>query len=183
MELLPTGTETRGAVLIWTALLSWITGGGSAEGGRKKGSDLALAGLYEGMLHDPVYQAPKGSHAGSFEVPDHPAGSLQTRGRWTFMLLAGVIQYLSTYWCVFFRREGLQEAFLRLTELPRGAVLACQVDSHCGVFMLPCVCGYLAGRSSSIAGRSCVFVPCWFCKFCRSCFEQLFKSRCVKKSQ
>lgn len=72
-----TGTEIHGAILIWMALLSWITGGDRGGGG----SDLALSGLYEGMLYDPVYQAPKGSHAGSFEVPDHPAGSLQTRGR------------------------------------------------------------------------------------------------------
>lgn len=49
--------------------------------GEKKGSDLAVAGLSEGMVYDPVYHALKGGHAGSFEVPDHPAGSLQTCGR------------------------------------------------------------------------------------------------------
>lgn len=85
--------------------------GGSAER-NKEGSDLAQAGLSEGMLYDPVYHALKGGHAGSFEVPDHPAGSLQTCGHWTFMLLAKVIQYLSTYWCVFFEGGTLRNIFM-----------------------------------------------------------------------
>lgn len=49
--------------------------GGSAERG---GSDLTQAGLSEGTLYAPVYHALKGGHAGPFEVPDHPAGSLKT---------------------------------------------------------------------------------------------------------
>lgn len=55
--------------------------GNQLRRGGKKGSDLALAGLSEGMVYDPVYHALKGGHAGSFEVPDHPAGSPQTCGR------------------------------------------------------------------------------------------------------
>lgn len=107
------GTGMHAAVLIWTALQRWPTGGISWEGGGKtKGSDLAVAGLSEGMVYDPVYHALKGGHAGSFEVPDHPAGSLQTCGRWTFMLLAAVIQYLSTYWCVFFEGGTLRNIFM-----------------------------------------------------------------------
>lgn len=74
---------------------------------KSRGSDLAQAGLCDGMLYDPVYHALKGGHAGSFEVPDHPAGSLQTCGRWTFMLLAEVIQYLShLLMCVFWGRDS-----------------------------------------------------------------------------
>lgn len=44
----------------------------------KRGSDLTQAGLSEGALCAPVYYALKGGHAGPFEVPDHPAGSLKT---------------------------------------------------------------------------------------------------------
>lgn len=71
-----TGAEMHTAVLILTALDErW---GGSAE---RKGSDLTQTGLSEGMLYDPVYHALSGGHAGSFEVPDHPAGNLQTCSR------------------------------------------------------------------------------------------------------
>lgn len=102
-----TGTEMHRSDFIWTALLSWITGGISRERKKSRGSDLAQAGLCDGMLYDPVYHALKGGHAGSFEVPDHPAGSLQTCGRWTFMLLAEVIQYLShLLMCVFWGRDS-----------------------------------------------------------------------------
>lgn len=58
--------------------------GGSAEVQRwrisreKRGSDLTQAGLSEGTPYAPVYHALKGGHAGPFEVPDHPAGSLKT---------------------------------------------------------------------------------------------------------
>lgn len=75
-----TGTGMHAAVLIWMARQHWTTGGDRLRGGGG-GSDLALAGLSEGMVYDPVYHALKGGHAGSFEVPDHPAGSLQTCGR------------------------------------------------------------------------------------------------------
>lgn len=66
--------QTDGLICVWKAPSRQIAGG-SAE---KKGSDLTQAGLSEGTLYAPVYHALKGGHAGPFEVPDHPAGSLKT---------------------------------------------------------------------------------------------------------
>lgn len=64
-----------------------IRGGALEDQPRKRGSDLTPAGLSEGTVYAPVYHALKGGHAGLFEVPDHPAGSLKTCRCWTFMPL------------------------------------------------------------------------------------------------
>lgn len=148
----------------------------------KKVSDLTVAGLSEGILYDPVYHALKGGHAGSFEVPDHPVGSLQICGCWTFILLAALIQYLSTYWCVFFEGGG-RGRLLRNIFLPHRAPTRSS----------PWLSGWLAlwcfdvgvplrilNRSSSIAGESSVFVLCLCCKLCFFRPVQLFKSNSFK---
>lgn len=77
----------------------------------KKGCDLTQAGLSEGTLYVPVYHALKGGHAGPFEVSDHPAGTLKTCRRWTFMPLAESYSiFIHLLMCIFLR-EGLREAF------------------------------------------------------------------------
>lgn len=94
---------TDSLICVRKAQSRWIAGG-SAE---KKGSDLTQAGLSEGMLYAPVYHALKGGHGGPFEVSDHPAGSLKTCRRWTFMPLAESYSiFIHLLMCIFWGRDS-----------------------------------------------------------------------------
>lgn len=87
----------------------------------KKGCDLTQAGLSEGTLYVPVYHALKGGHAGPFEVSDHPAGTLKTCRRWTFMPLAesySIFIHLLMFFFFFFE-GGTRRSILCLKQLQR----------------------------------------------------------------
>lgn len=105
---------------VWKAQLRW-SAGGSAE---KRGSDLTQAGVSEGRLCAPVYHALKRGHAGPFEVPDHPAGSLKTRRRWTFMPLAESYSiFIHLLMCIFWGRDSKKHFFFLPHTAPEGKII------------------------------------------------------------
>lgn len=129
--------QTDGLICVWKAPLRRIAGG-SAE---KKGSDLTQAVLSEGTLYAPVYHALKGGHTGPFEVPDHPAGSLKTCRRWTFIPLAESYSiFIHLLMCIFWGRDSKKHFYA--SHSSRGKdhkqSFVCWLSFYCDVLIWHC---------------------------------------------
>lgn len=116
-------------------------GGSREDQPRKKGSDLTQAGLSEGTLYAPVYHALKGGHAGPFEVPDHPAGSLKTCRRWTFMPLAESYSiFIHLLMCIFWGRDSKKRFYASHSSWGKDHKQSsvCRLSFYCDVLIWHC---------------------------------------------